>query len=363
MIDFIPVNLYTPIYYYVVFLMVLITVINTRIQVLNSSSTYSLNKNFGFFVFIFVLFYMGLRPIHWTFLDMTTYNSMFQRYKWGADITSTTDLFFHSFVKFLSQLVTAQMFFFICACLYVFPLYIVCKKWFQEYWFYAFLLLVTSFSFWAYGTNGIRNGIAGSLFLLGISREKRLWQVLWFALAINFHKTMLLPLMGYVISNFYNQPKKLILLWILCIPISLLAGGAFEIFFGAIGFDDDRMSYFTADISAESFSSTGFRWDFIAYSATAVFAGWYYIVKKGFKDHIYFFLFNTYIFSNAFWILVIRANFSNRFAYLSWFMISLVLIYPLLKQPLLPNQHKTIGLILFGFFCFTFLMNVVLANH
>src|SRR5690606_25184293 len=110
------------------------------------------------------------------------------------------------------------------------------------------------------------------------------------------------------------------------------------------------------EVEEGKFSSTGFRWDFLLYSSTAVFAGWYYIVKRNYKDKIYFWLFNTYVFSNAFWILVIRANFSNRFAYLSWFMIGLVIIYPLLKQQIIPKQHQVIGLILIAYFSFTFFM-------
>ena len=122
----------------------------------------------------------------------------------------------------------------------------------------------------------------------------------------------------------------------LCIPISLAAGGFWENFFGSLGFQDDRLSYLTeGNVNDDDFSSTGFRWDFLLYSATAVYAGWYFIIKKGFEDKIYFWLFNTYVFANAFWILVIRANFSNRFAYLSWFMMALVIIYPLLKKEMI----------------------------
>jgi hypothetical protein len=221
------------------------------------------------------------------------------------------------------------------------------------------MFLITAFSFWAYGTNGIRNGIAGSFFLLGISREKRLWQLVWIILAIGFHKSLILPVGAFVLANFYNNPKKLIYLWLGCIPLSLVAGGFFETFFATLGFEDDRVSYLTEVADASQFENTGFRWDFLVYSATAVFAGWFYIFKRNYKDKVYFWLYNTYILTNAFWILVIRANYSNRFAYLSWFMISLVIVYPLLKQYIVSKQYKKIGIILFGYFSFTFIMNLL----
>ena len=316
----------------------------------------------GFFAFVFVLLFMGLRPIHDVFVDMPGYSNIFHRYVDNPELQISNDILFEIYTMIAAQIMTAQMYFLLFACLYVFPLYIVCKKWFKQYWFYGFLFLVTSFSFWSYGTNGIRNGVAGSLFLLAISRDKRVWQIVFIMLAIGFHKTMLLPTIGFVLANFYNKPKVMIAFWIATIPISLLGSGLFESIFSAIGFgEDDRMlRYLTTEADTTVFSSTGFRWDFLLYSLTAVVAGWYYIVKLKYNDKIYFWLFNTYVFANAFWILVIRANFSNRFAYLSWFMMGLVIIYPLLKSKLITSQHKKIGLILVIYFAFTFFMNVVL---
>lgn len=361
MIDFIPIRLYTPIYYYILLIVVLVVFLSTQTKGLKSTEAVLLNNNFGSFVTVIVILFMGLRPIHGIFADMTLYNKLFENYASGGSIASDKDVFFHVFTKISSKVMSARVYFLLCATLYVVPLYLVCKKWFNNYWFYAFLFLVSSFTFWAYGTNGIRNGIAGSLFLFGISREKRLWQIVFFVLAISFHKTMILPVAGFVIANLYNQPKKMIGFWVLCIPLSLIGGGFFENFFATVGFDDERITYLTDEVNKEKFSSTGFRWDFLLYSAVGVFAGWYYIIKLKFKDRVYFWLFNTYLLANAFWILVIRANYSNRFAYLSWFMISLVIIYPLLKREMIPDQHKKIGYILMAYFGFSFLMNVLLA--
>lgn len=362
MIDFIPIQSYTPIYYYVLLILVVITFVHTQIKLLGGTANKSFTKTMGFFVLFFVLLYMGLRPIHGVFVDMITYSRWFERYADGAELSTLNDFIFNLFTKYSSKIMSIQMWFFLCACLYVIPLYFACKKWFQNYWFYAFLFLVVSFSFWSYGTNGIRNGIAGSLFLLAISRNKRVWQTIWIILAIGFHKTMLLPTVGFVLANIYNRPKVMIGFWLATIPISLLGGGFFESIFSAIGFgEDDRMlQYLTTEVSADKFSSIGIRWDFLLYSATAVFAGWYYIVIRKFNDEIYFWLFNTYVFANSFWILVMRANFSNRFAYLSWFMIGLVIIYPLLKKQIVSKQHKVIGVILVTYFSFTFFMNIIL---
>lgn len=360
MIDFIPIESYTPIYYHIMLLVVILTFLHTQTSSGGIQSLSSL-KNPGFAVFWFVLLYMGLRPIHGIFVDMTVYARIFDRYQSGFyQVDKEYDLLFHYFTYYSAKYVTVEIYFLLCAALYVVPLYLVSKKWFREHWFYSFLFLVVSFSFWAYGTNGIRNGIAGSLFLLAISKEKRLFQVLWLFLAINFHQSMMLPALGFVVAQFLKNPRYIIGLWLLCIPFSLVAPGFWESFFGNLGFDDERLGYLTDDTYADAFSSSGFRWDFLLYSSVAVFAGWYYIVKKGFNDKIYYWLYITYTFANAFWILVIRASFSNRFAYLSWFMMALVIVYPLLKEDIISNQRKKIGWILVSYFAFTYLMGIIL---
>jgi hypothetical protein len=354
--DFISLEFYTPLYFYILLALTFVLFFE-----LNNFS-YKASK-WGWILVLFIIIYMGFRPISGTYFgDMGTYARQFEAYQNGETINNKKDVFFNTFISFCSKIMSVNFFFLTCAFLYVYPLYLVSKKWFKYYWFYAFLLLVASFSFWAYGTNGIRNGIGTSFFLLAVSRDKRIFQVGLILLAIGIHKSLILPAMGFLLAQFINKPKQMIAFWLLCIPLSLAAGGFWESLFASLGFDD-RVSYLTeGNVNDDEFSSTGFRWDFLIYSATAVYAGWYFIVKKGFNDKIYFWLFNTYIFANAFWILVIRANFSNRFAYLSWCMMALVIIYPFLKKKMMQNQHKVLAKVIVLYFAFTFLMNVILAK-
>ena len=355
-IDFIPIEYYTPLFFYAILLVVIFTFFELITKGFQKTK-------YGLLLVFAIVLYMGLRPISGVYFgDTSTYARVFEHYQNGGTVTTNKDVVFHTFMMGCSKLMDVHSFFLISAFLYVFPLYLVSKKWFKQYWYYAFLILVASFSFWAYGTNGVRNGIAGSFFLWAISRDKRLFQFLLILLAISFHKSMLLPAVGFTLSLYYNKPKVILIFWILCIPMSLVAGGFWESFFANLGFDDDRVSYLTAgNVNDDNFSSTGFRWDFLLYSATAVYAGWYFIIKKGFNDKVYNNLFITYLIANAFWILVIRANFSNRFAYLSWFMMALVIVYPFLKDQLIAKKTSIkLGWIMIAYFAFTFLMNVIL---
>lgn len=310
---------------------------------------------------IYILLMMGLRPISYYFGDMGTYNNYFERYQSGADIVQIKDGFFYAFMKFCSNFMNAQSFFFLCAIIYVLPLYLACRKWFANYWGYGFLMIVSVLTFWAYGTNGIRNGLATSLFIYALSRDKLLFKVIWMVLALNFHTSIILAIFAFILVYFKNNTSLYLKIWLITIPLSLIGGSFFENLFLGFGFEEQRMQEYLGNTAyAEEFSQTGFRWDFLLYSSTGVFAGYYYIFKKNFVEKNYLFVYHIFLITNSFWILVIRAGFSNRFAYLSWFLLGLVIIYPVLKKKFLINQHSKIGLMITGSFLFTYLLEVIL---
>jgi hypothetical protein len=362
MINFISIDYYTTFYYQFLLVIVLLTVFHCLVLEINDKRNIVYTNFIGIISLLFTVLYMGLRPLSYVFMDMMMYAHTFQRLQDNNPLTVNDDYAFYKFLEICSKIMTVDFFFFICACFYVIPIYFLSKKWFKEYWFYCFLTLIVSFSFWAYGTNGIRNGIATSLFLLAMTfSNKKPVLILLLLVSCSFHKTMILPSLAFFITLFYNKTEFFIKFWFFAIVLSLLFGNLFVELFSNIGFEDNRIDVYFTDQLDESLTKTGFRWDFLIYSATGVFAGWHYIFKKQFTDNLYAQLFNVYLFVNAFWILVIRANFSNRFAYLSWFMLGIIIIYPLLKEKFYENQNKVIGGVLLIYFSFTYFMNVILA--
>lgn len=358
MIDFIPIEYYTPIFFY--FMLVLVLLVRIKV---NKSQKLIKSPPLAILLVWGLILYMGLRPIHGVFVDMTTYAMSFERFTQGIYIDLDKDIGFQYFMLACSKFMTVNMFFLTSAFIYVYSHYKVSINLFESKWYYAFIIMISTLTFWAAGVNGIRNGLAAAILLLALSyeRNKKIAFLLLF-IAVLFHKSMLLLLGAYLLTFIHNKPKTYLVFWFLCIPLSLALGGVFEVFFASLGFDDDRMSYLIeGNINDDNFSKTGFRWDFLLYGATAVFSGWYFIIKKKFEDVFYYRLLNVYLVANGFWILVIRANFSNRFAYLSWFMMGLVIIYPFLKGNFMPNQPKKMGLVVLSYFMFTFLLNVLLA--
>lgn len=356
----IPLPYYTPIFYNTILILVLLSVLKliTKGYVIQNLN----KKDYASIVLLlFVVLYLGLRPVsgHY-FGDMSTYNKVFMEYASGEELRLGKDVFWHSFMKFCSTIMTAKLFFLICAILYVVPLYKACENWFGRDKYLLFFMFIASFSFWAAGTNGIRNGIATSLFVLGLSyASKRKLQFAFIALSFFIHGSMIIPICAFILSRLYKKPKHYLIGWLFCIPLSLVFGDLFENFFALIVFEDGRISYLTEGVNKDIFTYTGFRWDFLVYSAAAVFMGYYFIIKKKFTDKAYIQLFNIYLTANAFWILVIRANFSNRFAFLSWILMAAIIFYPFLKAKFFKIQRKVLAYTILAYFGFTYLMFLI----
>lgn len=78
------------------------------------------------------------------------------------------------------------------------------------------------------------------------------------------------------------------------------------------------------------------------------------------SDPFYARLVNTYLLTNGIWVLLIHSVQSNRFSYLSWFMMPWVLLYPFV--PGRYNGRPRTGLIaavLCAHYLFTYVMMVV----
>lgn len=305
---------------------------------------------------------MGLRPVsEYHFADMATYAKGFKLMQQGVAVQIDKDYLFNYFMMFCSRFMDVRIFFLLLDVLYIIPCFLFSKKYFRRYWFFSMFMFISSFSFWTYGTNGLRNGLATSFFIMGLSvYGKKYWMYFWFILGYFMHASLIIPIAGFVVSGVYKNPKIYLYIWLLVIPISLLGGSSWATLFATLGFEDRTSGYLTnSDQFMKEFSQTGFRWDFLIYSSSAVFAGAYFIFKKKITDPFYIHVFGVYCIANAFWILVITAAFSNRFAYLSWFLMPVIIAYPMFRYKIWKEQYKIFGAILFVYFMFTYYMNVI----
>ena len=391
MSDLIPISIYTDVYYIILFFFVIRLFIQSTSKYIYSLEKFNFSKYFALIVFAFVLMMMGLRPLSGVFTDMNTYNKVFLEYQRGIFVDSK-DLLFGLFIKSCSYVMNSSTWFFTVALFYVGFLYMACKKIFPLQSGEAFIMCITSFTFWAYGTNTIRAGLAASIIIFAISQMKlplrfhhkinlkkrkhtagkivrfktlkKLKNILIFIpiliIGIGIHSSMVLPVGALLISLYYKETKFFIIFWISCIVLSYIFGGRIESVFLSLEIPDDRFSdYLTNEPEPELFHSTGFRWDFIIYSSVPIIMGYYAVIKRNIYDEFYSLILNTYILTNAIWILIIRANYSDRFAYLSWFLFPLVIIYPALKFKLWNQQYFKVSLIVMTNFLFTYFMYLI----
>ena len=303
--------------------------------------------------------FIGLRPLHPIFGDSANYAVGYYHFQNGGELSHDGDWFFYAIMKFCSGFMSVNEYFLLMAIFYIGFTWIACIRLFPRYTTVAFLANITAFSFWAYCYNGMRNGLAASIAILAFSfMNRKLICACFCVLAIMIHKSMMLPLMSFVLSYYFCYTKLYFKGWVIAIALSSVLGGAMESILAGSGLvEDERFSsYLTSTEFASDFSRTGFRWDFLLYSSVPVIIGYYVIIKKGLRDRKYEILLNTYIIANAFWILIIRASFSNRFAYLSWFLYPIVLIYPFISFPLWKEQHKKVAYTLWLHFSFTYFM-------
>lgn len=366
MFDFVPLEIYTRSFYYVMLVLVVLVSFNTLRTPLENTTFLKERNWIGFGLAVIVVLFMGLRPVSGMyFADMITYANTFREMQESQVLVVEKDFVFAYFMWFCSRFMDETQFFLVCATLYVLPMYSVSKKLFRQYWFYAFLMFILSFSFWAYGTNGIRNGLATSVFLLGLIQENRNKALLIMAVSFGIHGSMMIPIGAYLLTLFSNNPLYYLRVWLLCIPLSAVSGGFWESFFLNLGIveEDKIVGYLSeGDEYLDMAVKTGFRVDFLIYSAIGIGVGYYFIFKRKYEDVLYHRIFNIYLFANAFWVLLIRANFSNRFAYLSWFIMPLLIIYPFLKYLFFRKQHAIIGCLLVGYFAITFILMIVLGG-
>lgn len=317
--------------------------------------------DFGMFsLLLFCIFFIGYRE-WWNedvFVDSVRYGGFYIEYLAGKIIDSeeARDIGFEIMTQTCANLgLSIDLYFLICAFLYVFPLYLVSYKLSQNNFIAFFMMLITAMSFYGYGVNGIRNGIATSLLLLAMVNYKRtLYALILSVIAISFHKSVVLPFLSLICVICYTNIRFYLKIWLMAIPLSFVINKLFTDILLSISFIADRAEgYLTGEADSSMFSSTGFRIDFLLYSSVPILIGYYFILRKSFTNKLYEVLLCSYMLSNSVWILLNQVPFSNRFAYLSWFIMPILIIYPFVSVEWLPYRYSKISLIIFLHFAFT----------
>lgn len=320
---------------------------------------------FPFILSLFFVLWIGMRPVSGAFGDTVNYALGYATIK--PDIV---EIDWQS--EWIWQWLTmgckkagcdVHLYFTLIEAGYIISVWLAVKKFLPTHPMLGMLFVWASLMFFTFGTNGLRNGLACHLILLAMAllfEDKYIAGGVLCLVALGIHRSVILPIAAVLTGMFLiRNPKIAIAFWAASIGISQVAGGTLTSFFVSLGFDDRMANYTSPDADMSQFSSTGFRWDFLLYSAMPVWMAWYVCVKRQIQDNWYNALCVTYCLCNAFWIIVIRSSFSNRFAYLSWFLYPLVIAYPLVNLPVWKEQDQKTGWILLAYCGFTLFMQFI----
>lgn len=320
----IPAFLYKYIY------LLLVTILTLAIVKYRKSLAQCENMLGSLLLCLFLVLFIGLRPHSGQyFVDTANYANWWGMVGWYGFDWNTQNKIFDNIYNYMGSLFpNATPFFILIAAVYFICILIASRKMFPSNTLIAFLVCLAAFSTFSYGTNGIKAGAAGSLFLVALAYRDKIWiSILFLFLSWGVHHSMQLPVVAYVLTLIFKNKNWYFYGWIFCLLMAIGHVSFFQNFFAEMT-DEKGGNYLNWDTNDDWGGKGGFRIDFVIYSAMPVIMGYYVKYKYALKDKLYDIMLNMYLTCNGVWMLCMYAQFTNRIAYLSWFMYPILLIYP-----------------------------------
>lgn len=302
----------------------------------------------GFLIFLAVLIivYIGYEPLL-EYSDKWNYKLIFENVLTVSGDDGIKDVGFYYFNRLIGFFTDWYiLYFLLIGTIYFYGYFCFIKKYFSiRYRFVVFLASISAMGFYAYATNTMRQGLALSIFLLVLVHlNNKLKSILFSFLAVFFHKSLLIPVVFFWLVKRYNSHNNFIYFWLFCLVITITLGSSVGALLGdfLVSSDSRMESYLYGE--NESYQA-GFKLNFLIYSIAPLVYG--LKMKSKINDNFYSQLLSIYILVNAVWLLMIRIAFTDRFAYLSWFLIPFIFFYPLSRKQVFKNQNYAIATILF----------------
>lgn len=366
-------QVYQYIYLLVVSILTFIVIARYKVKTVSDFCDYYNRKsNWGYvcglITAIVVSLVVGLRAEDGQFSDSLNYRFYYYAHLEGCnyqfDREAENVVFDNLFAWWGSLRLGLSNFFLLMDVLYFGCMFFACKRLFPKDTCIAFFCYLAALSTFSYSFNGIKAGVAASIFLLAISYYKR-----WFIciplviISWGFHHSMVLPVCAFIISHFYKNPKPFFFAWCICAVLSVLNVSYFQELFANLAEEsgDTRGAmYLSSDSDVGWEGKAGFRLDFLIYSAMPIIVGYIAIFKKKIKTNsIYDLLLKLYITTNSVWLLCMYVQYNNRIAYLSWFLYPIVLIYPFLNLDWSQYQLKYFSKVILLHLGFTLFMYLI----
>ncbi|MDO5638028.1 MAG: EpsG family protein [Myroides sp.] len=328
-------------YYLIAFICLLIVICFT--SYLSRYKLWSKTINVLVVVFsFFTAYYIGSRPVY-IGVDTGRYEQTFLLYKNTGSFFIRKDLFFDFLNYSFSRLFDFQSFLFLCAFIYVFGVLYGLKKIFKVNYYLPFLVFLISPYFINNGINVMRSGIATSIFIAGIgmfySKAKPWKWISLLAISVLFHFSLFVPLMFFAITRYFNRTIIIFLVWLFSILLSVLNINIIASLITSFEFIAARGGAYV-DTSEEQNSWV----NFFIFGFFPVAFGVYNTLVLKYKDSFYKWILNAYMLAHIPYIILISSQYASRLGFLAEFMMPIILMYPLLINPVIKIKYYRLKL-------------------
>lgn len=321
----------------------------------------------GIYAFILVLcssIIIGLRPISGEyFVDMANYVSYYNELYEGVAFkfeNETDNIIFDNLLAWWgSEKLGIRKFFLLISVIYFGFAYLGIRRLFPNDKLVAYLVFLAAFSTFSYATNGIKAGAAASIYVCAMGyRRNLLICIPLLLISWGFHHSMILPVVAFGLTLIIRNCPIYFWGWFVCLILTATNIQEFSLYFARFITEHGAEYLITTEVSEGL--KVGLRVDFIIYSSVPVLVGIYTLFIKKIKvSSLYKQLLNLYLCTNGIWMLCMYANFTNRIAYLSWFLYPVLLIYPFLQEQWGKERYRVFGRVMLLHLCFTLFMHFV----
>lgn len=317
-------------------------------------TTYRSKVKFEFLAYIllgiFATYFIGTRAES-IGSDTATYNQFFDYVKFGTDLDanfSRIEIGFYWLTKLISYFTDSKELYLSIIFLIQFigitsllskksnvfkPYLILTLIWFSFPFFYSITL------------NVLRQGLAFVFVIYAIDvrlQNKRVLPYILLLAGVLFHYATLLYIIGFIAVDACIKSRHILLIWLVMILMSFLGlMDKFILFIlkNLVGLDPYFSTYLNSSIDDNYL--TGFRFDFLIFSAIPVF--YYHAIKRfGGVDEEISLIFKLYLSMNIIYWCFTDFPFNDRFAIASWLLMPLLINFAFLKKIRLFNFFKVI---------------------
>lgn len=355
-------------YIYLLLVTIMTAVIASRYRNASGIDTYDEKggETANVILVLFLIVFIGIRPISGYFFgDTINYANYYLRSLDGVPFSFSWkgDFVFNNWFAWIgSKRLGLTFFFTTIAAVYFGAAYLGIRKLFPNNKLAAYLVFLAAFSTFSYATNGIRAGAAASLFICAMGYRKNLCvSIPLILISWGVHHSMQLPVVAFVVTLFFKNPKWYYYGWLCCLLLAAANVSFFVDLFA--GFTDEQGASYLLARDQNRFDyggKGGFRIDFVLYSAAPVVVGYYTEIKKKIEiSALYKDLMHLYLCINGVWMLCMYATFTNRIAYLSWFLLPIVLVFPFLNGNWGENRYRMFSKTMSYHLLFTLFMELI----